>query len=99
MSSFKFLIDTNIVIGLEDDRLVEASFAELARKCSEHNIRKFVHGAVYDDVQRDRDEPRRAVTLSKLDKFESLHGLLPVSDSELTARFGAINRDNDRSDI
>lgn len=99
MSSFKFLIDTNIVIGLEDDRLVEASFAELARKCSKHNIRKFVHGAVYDDVKRDKDESRRAVTLSKLAKFENLQGLPPIPDSELVARFGTIIRENDRNDI
>ena len=37
MSAFKFLIDTNIVIGLEDNRPVDAGLTELT--C-------FIHGAM-----------------------------------------------------
>jgi hypothetical protein len=31
MNGFKFLVDTNVVIGLEDAQPVQASFAELVR--------------------------------------------------------------------
>jgi hypothetical protein len=99
MNGFKLLIDTNVVIGLEDAQPVQASLAELVRLSNEHGIGLFVDGANYDDVARDKDETRRAVTLSKLAKFQQLRGIpLPV-ESFLVARFGAINKDNDRSDV
>jgi hypothetical protein len=99
MNGFKLLIDTNVVIGLEDAQPVQASFAELVRLSGEHGIGLFVDGANYDDVARDKDEARRAITLSKLAKFQQLRGIpLPVGPG-LIARFGAINSDNDRSDV
>jgi hypothetical protein len=40
MNGFKLLIDTNVVIGLEDAQPVQASFAELVRLSGEHGVRK-----------------------------------------------------------
>jgi RimJ/RimL family protein N-acetyltransferase len=34
----KFLFDTNIVLGIEDNRPIDSTFSLLARKCSEHGI-------------------------------------------------------------
>jgi hypothetical protein len=99
MNGFKLLIDTNVVIGLEDALPVQASLAELVRVSGEHGIGLFVDGANYDDVARDKDETRRAVTLSKLAKFQQLRGIPLPAESVLVARFGAINNDNDRSDV
>jgi hypothetical protein len=98
MSYFKLLIDTHIVIGLEDPKPVEARLAEVSRLSNEHGVGLFVEGANYDDIARDRDEERRKVTLSKLEKFQKLARLPNQSDADLVARFGAINNDNDRSD-
>ena len=99
MGGFKLLVDTNVVIGLEDAQPVQASLAELVRLSGEYAVGLFVDGANYDDVARDKDESRRLVTLSKLDKFQRLRGV-PVPDSaNLVARFGAINTENDRSDV
>src|SRR5262245_3067158 len=91
MSAFKFLIDTNIVSGLEDNPPVYASLTVLTPRCSAHGLRLFVHGAVDDDIQRDSDLARRAVTLSKLDRFERLRGITYPGDAELARAFGAIN--------
>jgi hypothetical protein len=88
-----------VVIGLEDAQPVQASLAELVRLSGEHGIGLFVDGANYDDVARDKDETRRAVTLSKLAKFQQLRGIPLPAESGLVARFGAINNDNDRSDV
>lgn len=99
MNRFKLLIDTNVLIGLEDAQPVQASLAELVRLCSEHGIGLFVDGANYDDVARDKDQRRRAVTLSKLAKFQQLRGIPLPTDAELVGRFGAINSENDRSDV
>ena len=99
MNGFKLLIDTNVVIGLEDAQPVQASLADLVRLSGEHGIGLFVDGANYDDVARDKDETRRAVTLSKLTKFQQLRGIPLPAESGLVDRFGAINNDNDRSDV
>jgi ribosomal protein S18 acetylase RimI-like enzyme len=98
MSAFKFLIDTNIVIGLEDNRPIEAGLTDLTRQCSANGVRLFVDAAVDDDIQRDPDLARRAVTLSKLEKFERLKGIIYPDDAELARRYGPINSLNDRSD-
>ena len=99
MNGFKLLIDTNVVIGLEDAQPVQASLAELVRLSGEYGIGLFVDGANYDDVARHKDETRRAVTLSKLAKFQQLRGIPLPAESDLVTRFGAINNDNDRSDV
>jgi ribosomal protein S18 acetylase RimI-like enzyme len=99
MAGFKFLVDTNIVIGLEDAHPVDASFAEFVRLCSENAVGLFVEGANYDDVQRDKNLERRAITLSKLDKFQKLRGLPNTPEIELVKRFGAISSANDLSDV
>jgi GNAT superfamily N-acetyltransferase len=99
MNDFKLLIDTNVVIGLEDPRPVQASLAELVRLSSEHGVGLFVDGANYDDVARDKDTARRAVTLSKLGKFQKLWEVPAPPNAELVARFGSINSENDKSDV
>src|SRR5262245_47767327 len=98
MSAFKFLIDTNIVIGLEDNRPVEVGLTDLVRRCSAHGVRLFVDAAVDDDIRRDRDLARLAVTLSKLERFERLKGIAYPDDAELARKYGPINSVNDRSD-
>lgn len=99
MAGFKLLIDTNVVIGLEDARPVSGSFAEIVRLCNEHKVGLFIDSATYDDVSRDRDASRRAITLSKLAKFQRLRVIPGTSEAALVARFGPINSENDRSDV
>ena len=99
MAGFKLLIDTNVVIGLEDSRPVNELFAEIARLCGEHKVDLFIDSATYEDVSRDRDLARREVTLSKLAKFQRLRGIPARSEAALTAQFGPISNENDRSDV
>jgi ribosomal protein S18 acetylase RimI-like enzyme len=98
MTAFKILIDANIVIGLEDNHEVDVALTELVRRCSAHGVRLFVDGAVDDDIRRDSDLARRAVTLSKLARFERLRGITYPSDSDLARAYGTISSPNDRSD-
>ncbi len=99
MADFKILIDTNVVIRLEDAQPVEASFSEVVRLCGSHGVGLFVDGANYEDVKRDKDENRRAITLSKLEKFQKLAPLSEQSEQSLVARYGPIKNENDRSDV
>lgn len=99
METFKLLLDTNVVIGLEDPKPVQSSLAELARLCNEHGVAIFVDGASYEDVSRDPDDARRTVTLSKLAKFQRLSSVPARAEAELVDRFGSISGPNDRSDV
>ncbi len=60
MSAFKFLIDTNIVIGLEDNKPVDTGLTDLTRLSSANGVRLFVDEAVDDDVRHDTDRARRS---------------------------------------
>jgi GNAT superfamily N-acetyltransferase len=99
MAEFKLLIDTNVVIGLEDAQPVQTSLAELVRVSNQHNVGLFVDSANYEDVARDKNTSRRTVTLSKLAKFQKLRGVPLPSKHDLVSRFGPINNDNDKADV
>jgi hypothetical protein len=98
-SVFKFLIDTNIVIGLEDHHQVDVGLTELARKCSTFGVRLFIDSAIDDDVSGDNDLVRQSVTRSKLKRFERLVSVPYPPDADLARKYGAINSGNDRSDV
>lgn len=95
----KFLVDTNVFIALEDPRQVPAPVAELAQKAQLHSIALFVDEASIRDISRDSDATRRAITLSKLQKFPVLSGVAHRPASDLDARFGAAPSENDRCDV
>lgn len=94
-----FLVDTNVIVQLEDPRPVRAEFAEMARRCQEHGVTLYVHEASDEDIRRDRDEARRAVTISKIAKFPRITGVPTAPESELELRFGTIANDHDRVDV
>jgi ribosomal protein S18 acetylase RimI-like enzyme len=95
----KFLLDTNIILGIEDNRQIDKAFSLLARKWSEHNVKVYIDSAVVDDVNRDRDTARRKITLSKLDKFESLRPASQNIVEKISEQTGVALRPNDESDI
>lgn len=95
MSSQRYLIDTNVFIGLEDDIEVAGDFSLLMKLTSKHNIKVFAHEAAKDDIKRDRDAERRKVSLSKLEKFETIKKVQKLTEEELSAEFGSIGKPND----
>lgn len=95
---FKFLIDTNVLIGLEDNRIIDERFSNLTRLCAIYNIGIFVHSANVDDIQRDSRPDRREITTSKLSKYRKLDGIFERTKSELEADYGKIGSLNDHCD-
>lgn len=94
----KILIDTNIIIQLEDAKEVGHQFSDLQRTCQEHGMDIFVHSASIDDIKRDKDETRRKVTLSKVKKFRQLEKVLSPADDELARLYGKLTKPNDICD-
>ncbi|WP_018240688.1 GNAT family N-acetyltransferase [Ensifer sp. BR816] len=91
----KFLIDTNIVIQLENDGEIQAKFANLLRMAQEHGVQVFVHEVSIEDINRDTNEPRKKATLSKVQKFQQLKGVASPSVDELKDRYGELKKPND----
>lgn len=98
-SGRNLLIDTNVLIGLEDWKEIAPEFARLQQLSSKYQHHLFVHDAAISDIRRDVDSARRRVTLSKVEKFERLSGVTPVGADELVARFGKISKPNDEVDV
>lgn len=99
MSGHKVLIDTNVIIELEDHKEVSPIFARFLQLCAQHGVRVFVHERALADIDRDKNAERRAVTRSKIRKFEELSGIKPPPRDELIARYGTINKENDEVDV
>jgi GNAT superfamily N-acetyltransferase len=95
MSGAKYLIDTNVFIGLEDTREVAPDFASLQQLASRHGVGIFIHDAAKDDIARDKDEARRRISLSKIAKFQTIAKVRGLSKVDLEAEFGTLARPND----
>ncbi|MYD92537.1 MAG: GNAT family N-acetyltransferase [Chloroflexi bacterium] len=95
MSTQRYLIDTNVIIGLEDNQPVQPAFAELHRIATRHGIGIFVHEAARDDLTRDEDRDRRRISLSKLAKFQTLSKVRGLAKADLEHEFGPLHRPND----
>lgn len=95
MSHQSYLIDTNIIIGLEDNHQVKPAYAEFSRLAAKHNVSVFVHEAARDDIYRDKDAKRRGISLSKLKKFQTLPKRRGLIEADLEAEFGRLRKPND----
>ncbi len=99
MTGPKLLIDTNILIGLEDHKAIDNSFSEFQQKCQKFGVQLYVHEASKQDIGRDKDIKRRQVILSKIAKFLPLGGM-PVPDrGQLQQIYGKVRNDNDYVDV
>lgn len=99
MSPQSYLIDTNILIGLEDNHSVDPAYADFANLAATHKVDVFVHEAARDDIVRDKDAERRRISLSKIEKFQSLEKVKGLDVAALEDEFGAIKKPNDLVDV
>lgn len=95
MRQQSYLIDTNILIGLEDYHAVEAAYAKFSNLAAAHKITIFVHEAARDDIARDKNAERRRISLSKISKYQVLGKQRGLSQADLQAEFGPLKRPND----
>jgi predicted nucleic acid-binding protein/GNAT superfamily N-acetyltransferase len=95
----RILIDTNIVIPLEDStKVLEESLSKLVRLASENGHQLLAHPSSYDDIGRDPDLRRRKISLSRLRKYSTLQHPPKLNTTELS-QLGLLQRDdNDRVD-
>jgi ribosomal protein S18 acetylase RimI-like enzyme/rRNA-processing protein FCF1 len=99
MPSVKLLIDTNVFIGLEDQKEVSPEFSKMIELCGKHGVHVFVHEMALEDIKRDKDAARRKVSVSKVKKFELLKKVKQPSTTKLVATFGPMPKPNDVVDV
>ncbi len=95
MSQQSYLIDTNILIGLEDQRMVQPEYSRFYSLAAKHNVHVFVHEATRDDLLRDKDSVRRNISLSKNAKYQSLSRRRGLTRESLEVDFGPLKKEND----
>ena len=79
----RILIDTNILINLEDNKVINKQFSEFYRLAITNNCKVLYHpNAIPIDISRDKNTDRKAIIKSKLDKYEKL-----IDFSEPTTEF------------
>ena len=93
------LIDTNILIPLEDTaRLLDPSLAQLCRLSEANGHVLYTHPSQQEDINRDRDEQRRRIVLSRLEQYQIIPAPPQLSDAELQQYGWKEDSDNDRID-
>ncbi|MEQ6249886.1 GNAT family N-acetyltransferase [Sulfitobacter sp. HNIBRBA3233] len=95
MSHPRYLIDTNVFIGLEDDREIDPNFSKFLQLASKNGVKVFVHEAAKDDIARDKDANRRRVSLSKFEKFPAISKVRGLTEVQLVEKFGELRKPND----
>lgn len=95
MSAPKYLIDTNVFIGLEDSKEVSPEFASIQQLASKHGVGIFVHEVARDDIARDKDVARRQISLSKVAKFQAIAKVRGLTKDQLEREFGSLPKAND----
>lgn len=93
------LIDTNIIIPLEDtNKLLDASFANMRRLASEQHHCLCIHPMQYEDIKRDNDSHRRNIVLSRLNQYSQIENPPILTEAELRALNLTQGSENDKVD-
>jgi rRNA-processing protein FCF1 len=92
----RILIDTNILINLEDNKVLEEGFSLFLNRAHSNDCSVMIHGSCLDDISKDKDENRKEIILSKLKKYPRLENPAKL-DQEFSNLVGQ-KKDNDRID-
>ena len=69
----RILVDTNILIHLEDNKIIDQEFSEFYKLAISNQCKIVYHpDAIPEDIKRDKDDTRKEILLSKLRKYEAL---------------------------
>jgi len=94
------LIDTNILIPLEDtSRTLDPPLAELRRLSEQNGIVLYFHPVQTADIRRDQNETRREILLSRLSQYQSITSPPSLSADELRQYGWRQFSENDRIDV
>lgn len=91
----RFLLDTNILIPLQDSMVVlQPALTDIVRLCNAHGHQLLYHPASVEDIQRDANVERRNRTLARLPQYTLLQegGPCPWNELPLSVNDACDNR-------
>src|SRR5712692_5165349 len=95
----RVLIDTNIFISREDNRVIPENLRVLIGALGALGVRIVVHPKSIDELKRDHDIQRRDVVLSKIETYAQLESPpKPEDDREFLSGVGYPSNPNDEVD-
>lgn len=94
--NMRILIDTNILIHLEDNKVLSEEFSLFYNQAIKNKCEILYHKACVEDLNRDKDEARKKVVLSKLKKYQVLENPAKL-DVKFSQDIGE-KKENDRID-
>ena len=93
------LLDTNIIIPLEDtSKILDSSFAELRKLSAEQHHCLYIHPMQLEDINRDKNPERRKIVLSRLKQYSQIENPPILSDQEWNELDLSQSNDNDKVD-
>lgn len=93
------LLDTNIIIPLEDtNRILDSSYAEARKLSAEQQHCLFVHPMQMDDINRDKNQERKKIVLSRLNQYSKIENPPILTNQECVQLGLSESNDNDRVD-
>ena len=93
----KLIFDTNILIHIEDPKILSKNLQGLLRILREYGHQKCIHPASLRDINNDPDEQRKQIFLSKLKGYPEIESPPKPTDSFLS-NLGKTSRSNDEID-
>jgi len=95
----RILLDTNIIIGREDYKIIDEDLQILLRIINKLKINIVLHPKCIEDIKRDKDEIRKEITLSKFKTYDLLEKYPePHRESDFFSIMGESIRINDEID-
>lgn len=80
----KILIDTNILIQLEDNKIIEKEFSKFYNLAISNDCKILYHPeAIPKDIERDKNTERKNVILSKIEKYQKLENFAKPTEEFL----------------
>lgn len=93
------LIDTNILIPLEDTSgVLDSHLATFAKLCSAQKHSLFLHPSQKDDLERDNNDERKKILLSREKRYQILENPPVPTNKEIEEFEWKQKKDNDRVD-
>lgn len=93
------LLDTNIIIPLEDtSKILDSSFAELRKLSAEQHHCLYIHPMQLEDINRDKNQKRREIVLSRLRQYSQIENPPILSNQECNELGLSQSNDNDKVD-
>lgn len=95
----RILLDTNIVIPLEDSAdILDSAFSILLKLSHANSHTILIHPRTIDDLDRDKNVARKSSMLSRIEKYEMLEDVDTFSDEILGQYHICDKKDNDNVD-